>query len=609
MPKIDITKHATPDSVHYESMGGAVFETDIALLRNVTPAGRAFFARAGDFCRMERTIIARSLVGKPINKPELCREFGFPGRMVNAAIDSARGLVDSTQACAQLAFADTTEALTRALAHYLEAQEDPARHGELHGRRRNIQRLVQQEARHAQRLLRPRVFPGRAFFANQHKMGWKAAYREARADHLSANGGADEAAGNKTLRVSTSRIEVIKDRLWQWFSVSHAGETLASFRLPANDCANLTRVVTTNAAPVKLADAETWFDAGGKRIGTQTQARMAKAGLRPAATKPVKRAVTVGRIGLTIDLRRRAQNGRWYLHVSRQADNLPKVFTPTGWTGVDLNCDSVAWADVSIEAAAPQIVRYAKEHFPASGPAGARAMRLHQIINAVVERAAAQRRGISLEYLDFEHGKRWLKTKLGAMLRVMPYRQIRAAFERRCRELGVPLRYVPPKYTSLIGAVISEKWSALGRDQAAAVVIALRADATGNRWLERTCEQVAKAEKVSLRLNAKGKYGHTLRVAAAPPPASTGEGLGRQMDSPTQPTEPALKWQVAGGRKVSAAFSTLSTIRAEWLRERRRAANAQGRIHHTLRPKMPAMIILPPEGARRTLRSTLRKAA
>jgi len=37
-----------------------------------------------------------------------------------------------------------------------------------------------------------------------------------------------------------------------------------------------------------------------------------------------------------------------------------------------------------------------------------------------------------LEYLDFERCKRWLRTKLGAMLRVMPYRPIRKAFERRC---------------------------------------------------------------------------------------------------------------------------------------------------------------------------------
>jgi len=37
-----------------------------------------------------------------------------------------------------------------------------------------------------------------------------------------------------------------------------------------------------------------------------------------------------------------------------------------------------------------------------------------------------------LEYLDFERCKRWLRTKLGAMLRVIPYRPIRKAFERRC---------------------------------------------------------------------------------------------------------------------------------------------------------------------------------
>ena len=112
--------------------------------------------------------------------------------------------------------------------------------------------------------------------------------------------------------------------------------------------------------------------------------------------------------------------------------------------------------------------------------------------------------GVALEYLDFEHCKRWLKSKLGAMLRAMPYRQIRAIFERRCLEAGVPLRYVPPKYSSLLGALLSVRWPMLGRDQAAAAVISLRASATGNPWLEMACAQAAKAERLRLRLNRKG---------------------------------------------------------------------------------------------------------
>lgn len=107
-------------------------------------------------------------------------------------------------------------------------------------------------------------------------------------------------------------------------------------------------------------------------------------------------------------------------------------------------------------------------YYPANGPAGPRRAELCRIIVRIVAEAKARGLGVALEYLDFEHCKRWLKSKLGSLLRVMPYRQIRAIFDRRCLEAGVPLRYVPPKHTSLLGALLSVRWPGLGRDEAAA---------------------------------------------------------------------------------------------------------------------------------------------
>ena len=145
----------------------------------------------------------------------------------------------------------------------------------------------------------------------------------------------------------------------------------------------------------------------------------------------------------------------------------------------------------------------------------------------------------------------------------------------RPRDPQPPLGYVPPKYSSLLGALLSARWPQLGRDQAAGAVLALRASEVGNPWLEHACEQAAKAERISLRLNAKGRYGHTLVVEAERPPLTSKENAGRQMDSPRYPVEPALQWQVACGRKVRDAFATMAALRADVLRERRRAAKAQ----------------------------------
>jgi len=121
---------------------------------------------------------------------------------------------------------------------------------------------------------------------------------------------------------------------------------------------------------------------------------------------------------------------------------------------------------------------------------------------------------VVLEYLDFEHSKRWMRTKLGAMLRIMPYRKIRQAFERQCMEQGVHLRYVKSGYASLLGAVLSS-YPKLGRDQAAAAVIGQRASEEGNTWLEKQCKNLATQERTKLRLNRKRKFGCTVTTEGA----------------------------------------------------------------------------------------------
>ena len=594
MPAIDIRKHASGRSVHYEPLGRKVYATDIARLRTITPEGRTFLGRSAAFCRMERTLVARLLSGKTVRKPEMMRRFGFPGRMFNAAFDSAKGVVESAKACAQLALEGTREAIARALVHYEEAELDPSRHGELPGRRRRLEKLLAQESRHERNVVRPRIFPGADLFRTQHKdKDWVSAFRAKRSDHIGSNGGADEAHGNKTLQVSLGPVEELHGRLWQGFVLSHSRKQLCTFRLWVSECEGLVRAVLANTPSPVAQPVEVWFDAAGKKIGPMLQQRMIANAQKPVSVRTIMRTVTAGRVGFRIELRRRP-DGRWYIHLSREEKGLAAERAPMGWMGVDLNCDSIAHAVVSLRDKVPVLESYEKSYFPAAGPAGERRTALYRIIDRLVDEAAQRNLGISLEYLDFEHCKRWLKSKLGALLHVMPYRKIRGIFERRCLELGVPLRYVPPKYSSLLGALLSARWPQLGRDPAAGAVLALRASEVGNPWLEHACEQAVKAKQISLRLNAKGSYGHTLVVEAERPAPTSKENAGRQMDSPRYPVEPALQWQVVCGRKVRDAFATMAALRADVLRERRRAAKAQKCIQPTrsLHLEMPQRIKL-----------------
>jgi hypothetical protein len=133
-------------------------------------------------------------------------------------------------------------------------------------------------------------------------------------------------------------------------------------------------------------------------------------------------------------------------------------------------------------------------------------------VNRVVKQAKEHNCAVVLEYLDFENCKRWMRQKLGAMLRVLPYRQIRHAFERKAREMEVVLRYVKSNHTSSLAAILGD-YPNLGRDEGAAVVIGLRGTQEGNQWLEkRSLEIIQSPSPVALRINRKRRFGRRIVV-------------------------------------------------------------------------------------------------
>ena len=594
LAKLNITKHEQDGHRYYEGWQHPLFDTAVARLHGVTPRGRAFLARSGEYCRMERASAARLLAGRPLSKPGLQREFGFPGRIVNTAITHATAQLKSQRECAALNREDATEAIGRKLFDYWEASETPLARSELSGRRRHLAKLVEREAAAEQAVEHPAFFPGRHLFRQQSVLGpqWRAAYEAARSDHIGCVGSADEASGNSTLEVGLGVAEIIKGHAWQWIEVWHARVKLASARLRADEDKDLIAILQQNAAPKETAIVEGWVDADGKDIHPKRVEAMQKRNERPVATRPVRRAVKTGRVALTVMFRRQA-SGRWYLHLSHVKQNLPKVFAPVGWMGVDLNVDSIAHACLSDT---QDLLSYGKDYFPPSGPKGIKEEDLFAIVNRLVAEAKERRLGMSLEFLQFEGSKRWLKNKLGALLRVFPYRRIRAIFEARCRVAGVPLRFVPPSYSSLIGGLVAVRWTHLGRDQAAAAVIAARATVAGDAWLERLCRAAAQAERFTLRLNAKGLFGHNVTVTASSPAPEV--KVGHQRDHPTTPgIMLPLRWQPRCGREISVVSSTARRHYLQVLRAKRRAAEAPGRSPSLPRPEVPTLFSLDRTGA------------
>jgi hypothetical protein len=225
--------------------------------------------------------------------------------------------------------------------------------------------------------------------------------------------------------------------------------------------------------------------------------------------------------------------------------------------GVDLNCDSIADSWVMMAEGAPLIVQHNQRMFDPQWSKFQKEAWIYEQINELVLTAKANRLMLCLEYLDFEHCKRWLRTKLGALLRIMPYRKIRQAFERRCREHGVVLRYVKSHYTSFLGAVLPD-YPNLGRDQAAGAIIALRGLEAGNAWLEARCAALAVEERTRLRINRKRKFGCTVTI----------EGVLIARQSKAMPSEDRAADVHQFQNRAGRALSELSTAMGKHLYNR-----------------------------------------
>jgi IS605 OrfB family transposase len=258
--------------------------------------------------------------------------------------------------------------------------------------------------------------------------------------------------------------------------------------------------------------------------------------------------VTTGRVPLTVWLIHK-DNGHWYVHVSFFKNAIKPNYIPVGASGVDLNCDSIVDTQVQMADGEPLILHHKKRMFNPKWSKDEKKAWIYEQVTEIVADAKSRNYMVVLEYLDFEHCKRWLRTKLGAMLRIMPYRKVRQAFERQCMEQGVILRYVKSGYTSLLGAVLAS-YPNLGRDQAAAAVIGLRASEEGNAWLEKQCKILATQEGTKLRINRKRKFGCTVTTEGAmmdrqleDQPAKEGSSLDRATD--------VHRFQRCAGRAIS----------------------------------------------------------
>lgn len=243
----------------------------------------------------------------------------------------------------------------------------------------------------------------------------------------------------------------------------------------------------------------------------------------------------------------------WNLHLSYSTPGKEVSKGQLGQIGVDINNGHLDAAMTRLVNGKLKVI-YKSYTYDTKADKHTRQKQIYVIINEVVAWAKANDCGVTLEYLDFEVSKKYLNSKLGALLHTLPYKKIRYKFERSCHQAGVALGYVKSSYTSLLGNLIASDNCNYSRDVAAAIVIALRNLKGGNTYLNKLSQNNRKV----IRLNVKGKCGLHVRCKSLLDKIDTSDYLYAR--------------QNAAGSSIKKVADTLSGVyyRNKWLRSNKK---------------------------------------
>ena len=360
------------------------------------------------------------------------------------------------------------------------------------------------------------------------------------------------------------------------FHVSHEKEVIATFSLPirSKQAIALKSMLEVNRQPFGFVPS---VDRQGNEVKKLVEGK----------EQTILRKDSTGRVALTITLWQDPEEGQWMIRISYFEPPQP-LLVPLGELGVDLNTDSLAPSVITWDQGLPCLGTMKKLRFPKENDVN-KIARIYEIIGQITEHAKEHRLQIVLEKLDFEHCKPFLNNKLGALLHILPYAKIRNIFVRKCAQLGVPLKFINPQYTSLLGGVLTT-FTGQGRDAGASAIIALRGSDAGNQWLESTSKQLLECKQFRIRLNAKGKFGKEIGLSLEQTGTVTVLGAEPRMVGNTQPKMIAKdrlrsaqkhRWygyQVQLGRVISA-------VTKQWSNEFWSAQRAFGKREAILRLK------------------------
>jgi IS605 OrfB family transposase len=482
-----------------------------------TVVGREYLKQADPFCACTRLIVDRKIRGVPYSKAELSARFGLSSRLFNSAEVFAKGEHESIEKTKVLA-------LNRAKAKYIKAIDEYMK-GFLSGmtgaHEKNIiarigkwrRRVEREEANQA----KPRYFPGHKVFEKQHLLGkerFKKLYREARNNRIGSVGTWEEApCCNSELQIQFEGY--VKQGMVTTgynFKLIHSRDVLCSFKLARNDGSQLLERITQNQVP---------YEYGSElRIPTKKELKSGKFGydenfIGPMAIPYEKKIRKDYYIPLTVVLLRDPKKiNRWQIRVSWIQPGVKPYEVGNMFLSYDINNDSLAYTLLRIENGQVTVLYKHEPKFEARATNGKdRERRLHFALNAMFKLAKKHHACIVGEDLRFEGTKVGFST-VNSMLHDIPYATIRDAIIRKGLKQGIPVRFISPAFTSLLGGLFTEH----NRDKAAALVIGLNGSQQGIDLLETMCKkhmtESLKDGGISYKVEVKNRFSEVVKVVS-----------------------------------------------------------------------------------------------
>ena len=507
-------QYTVPDATSYPI-------TLSAMTSGWTPDGKDYLKLAEPFCQCMRTIVDRRIRGIPYSKAELSEAFGLSSRLYNSADIFARGEHASLEETKYLALAKTKTKYKRVLNQYVKLYlyEHTAPEGSVTAQERNLiarigkwrRKVQEQEANIAQ----PRYFPGQDIYDRQHELGpteFKKQFKAARNNRIIAVGEwSDPPCCNSELQIHyLSQLRQGEQTVGYQFSVVHAGNTLCVFKLSRIEGEQLLVRLLENQIPYEYAPSF--------RLPTAKELKNRTFGygedfIGPIAIAYEKKIREDYYIPLTVMLiRDKKKLQRWQIRITWMQPCRPAYAVGNTFLGFDINNDSVAYLIYRLEAGKLTILYTAEPKFLSqTGNAEERLRQLHLLLNEMFDKAFEYQACIIGEDLHWE-GAKMSFSALSAMLHAIPYSAIRQAVVRKSLIRGVPLRFISPEYSSILGGLFTQ----LNRDKAASLIIGLKGSDQGLDFLESFCrQQLESSARIPYKVEVKNRFSEVVKVEVA----------------------------------------------------------------------------------------------